>query len=55
MSYTKGQRVEDMVTGSHGTVNADEGGATVNVSWDPNEHGGYIADHPREAVVPLEG
>lgn len=52
--YTKGQQVEDVITGAEGVVNADEGGATVNVSWDPNEHGGYINDHPRELVHPVE-
>lgn len=54
MTYTQGQRVTDGITGSQGTVNADEGGATVNVSWDPNEHGGYISDHPRDLVAPAE-
>lgn len=54
MAFTQGQQVTDVITGSQGVVNADEGGATVNVSWEPNVHGGYINDHPRNLVAPAE-
>ncbi|MFG3287312.1 hypothetical protein ACGF3G_00620 [Streptomyces sp. NPDC048179] len=50
--YTAGQEVTDLVTGSTGIVNADNGGDTVNVSWEPNEHGGYIDDHARNLLEP---
>lgn len=52
MGFNKGQQVTDVVTGTPGTVNADEGGATVNVSWEPNQNGGFINDHPRDLVAP---
>jgi hypothetical protein len=50
--YAKGQEVVDVITGTVGVVNADDGGETVSVSWEPNEHGGYICDHPRLMVAP---
>ena len=48
--FSQGQEVVDVITGTRGTVNADQGGATVNVSWEPNSHGGFINDHPRFLV-----
>jgi hypothetical protein len=54
VKYAKGQQVTDAITGTQGTVNAYEGGSTVNVSWEPNSHGGYINDHPRDQVQPAD-
>lgn len=42
----------DGITGSKGEVVSDEGGSTVQVAWEPNSHGGYINDHPREVTNP---
>lgn len=49
--FKKGDRVEDVRTGTHGTVaSAHPSGNTV-VSWDPNQHGGYIdTARPGEVV-----
>lgn len=52
MSFIQGQPVIDAITETPGIVNVDEGGSTVNVSWEPNENGGYINDHPRALVLP---
>lgn len=49
--FAKGQEVTDELTGTPGIVAEDDGGATVNVSWEPNEHGGYVSDHPRHLVA----
>ncbi|MHB9861928.1 hypothetical protein [Streptomyces sp. YIM S03343] len=52
MRFTEGQEVIEVTTGTAGIVAKDDGGATVTVSWEPNEHGGYINNHPRHLVEP---
>lgn len=53
MSYfSKDQRVEHVQTGSEGTVTSTNGD-TVEVSWDPNEHGGYISEHQEREIAPV--
>lgn len=40
--FSKGDRVEDVRTGWHGTAFAVHPSGGVAVAWDPNQHGGYI-------------
>jgi hypothetical protein len=54
MQFTQGQKVTDLTTGAAGIVNHDDGGDAVNVSWEPNLHGGYINDHPRHLLEPKD-
>lgn len=54
-TYTKDDRVEHVQTGSEGTVIVqDDATGKVQVSWDANEHGGYIDDHLPHEITPLE-
>lgn len=48
--FRKGDRVEDVRTGHHGTVVQQHPSGVTTVSWDPNEHGGYV-DHAKPGEV----
>jgi hypothetical protein len=52
MSYTKGQRVEHVQTGSEGTVSNPNAPGGTEVTWDANEHGGYIDTHSDAEISP---
>lgn len=49
MKFNEKDRVEDVRTGWHGTVVDTEDGQPV-VSWNPNQHGGYI-DRPNSDEI----